>query len=255
MAAARRKTRSRNSKKVAIVTGGGIGIGRGCANALARAGYAVAVVGRRAGRLQPRRGEVLHPYPCDVADSSQVTATVGAIVADLGRIDVVVNNAGVVRREPLEDISIAGIAQVVGINLIGTINVSLACLPALKRTKGAIINMSSSQAHKPLPGAAVYVATKGAIESLSKALAIELAPSGVRVNVVSPALVRSDIYIADGMSEAESDRFLIERRHAYPLGRIGEPSDVSELVLFLVSDKASWMTGTVIPVDGGRGVS
>ena len=227
MATPRTKTRSSNRNKVAIVTGGGTGIGRGCAGALACAGYAVAVIGRRAGPLQPRRGEVLHPHPCDVADASQVATTVRAIVADLGRIDVLVNNAGVVRREPLEDISNASIAHVVGINLIGTINLSLACLTALKRTKGTIINMSSSQAHKPLPGAAVYVATKGALESLSKALAIELAPFGVRVNVVSPALVRSAIYIADGMSEAESDRFLIERRHAYPLGRIGETSDAS----------------------------
>ena len=243
----------KRAKKVAVVTGGGTGIGRDCANKLARDGFVVAVIGRRANRLKPKRGERFHPYPCDISDAAQVKTTIRAILADLGRIDVLVNNAGILIREPLAELTRETIETTIGINLIGTMNLCLACLSALKKTKGSIINMSSGLAQRPSPGVSIYSATKGGIESFTKALAIELAPHRVRANVVAPGLVRSEIYTSQGMDKRSYDKMLLARgAEVYPLGRAGEPEDVSEMVAYLASDKANWMTGVIIPIDGGR---
>jgi NAD(P)-dependent dehydrogenase (short-subunit alcohol dehydrogenase family) len=241
-------------KKVAVVTGGGTGLGRATAKALERDGFTVAVCGRRPEKLKPRGPERFRPYVCDVADRAQVRATVARIVKDLGRIDVLVNNAGVIKRQMIEEITPDAIDYTFAVNVVGTINVALACLPALKKTKGTIINISSTLADRPNPGSAVYAASKGAIDSFSKAMALEVAKHGVRVNVVAPALVRSDIY-SSIMDKQALEKFLIERGKTYPLGRAGEPDDVSELVAYLASPHTAWMTGAVIPIDGGKMVA
>ena len=251
-----KKRKAKGARKVAVVTGGGTGLGRDAANRLARDGFAVAVIGRRANRLKPRRGEKLHPYPCDVADSAEVKKTVRAIVRDLGGIDVLVNAAGVVKREPLAKITQETMAYQIDINLLGTINVSLACVPALKKTKGAIINFSSTFSERAAPEFLIYCVTKGGIDSFTRALAVELAPYQINVNAVSPGLVRSEIYFNDGfMTKAEYNKYFKAYGKMYPLGRAGEPEDVSELVSYLASGRASWMTGDVIPIDGGGAVA
>ena len=253
---ARTTRKSHKTKpKVAVVTGGGTGLGRDCAKRLVRDGFRVAVIGRRAKRLAPRRGETLHPYVCDVADPTQIDQTAKAILRDLGRIDVLVNSAGVIRVEPVDQITQDNLRYTVDINLLGTINFCLACVPALKKTKGAIVNISSNVADRPFPGSATYSATKGGVDSFSKALALELGPYGVRVNVISPALVRSEIYTSAGMDEQTYQQILVSEGQLFPLRRAGEPRDVSELISYLVSDRASWMTGEVILLDGGKGVA
>lgn len=252
---ARKPAKKRNAKgarKVAVVTGGGTGLGRDAANRLARDEFTVAVIGRRAHRLKPRRGEKLHPYPCDVADPAEVKKTVRAIVRDLGGIDVLVNAAGVVKSEPLAKITQETIAYQIDINLLGTIYMSLACVPALRKTKGSVINFSSTFSERATPGFLVYCVTKGGIDSFTRALAVELAPYRINVNAVSPGLVRSEIYFNDGaMTKKEYDKYFNAYGKTYPLGRAGEPAEVSELVSYLASERASWMTGDVIPIDGG----
>jgi 3-oxoacyl-[acyl-carrier protein] reductase len=252
---ARKPTHKRSDNgapRVAVVTGGGTGLGRDAANRLTRDGFKVAVVGRRADRLKPRRGEVLHPYPCDVADPAAIRTTVREIVRDLGAIDVLVNSAGVIKREPLAKISQQTIAYQVDVNLMGTINMSLACVPALKKTKGAIINFSSEFSRRAAPGFLIYCMTKGGIDAFTRGLAVELGPYQINVNAISPGLVRSEIYFNDGaMTKAAYEKYLKTYGKMYPLGRAGEPEDVSELVSFLASGRASWMTGDVISVDGG----
>ena len=243
--------RGRAPKKIALVTGGGTGLGRATANALARDGFTVAVCGRRAARLKSRRGESFHPYVCDIADGPAVKEMVKAVLADHGRLDVVVNNAGIMRAEKIPDIRPATVEELVRINLIGTINVSLACVPALTRTRGHLIMLSSALSQRPSPGTAIYSATKGGVESFARALAVELAPKKVRCNVVAPALVDTEIY-AHALDRTAFKELLKERGRAYPLGRAGVPADVSELIAYLASDRTTWMTGTVIPMDGGR---
>ena len=244
--------KSRAARKVAVVTGGGSGLGRNAANRLARDGFTVAVIGRRANRLEPRRGEELHPYVCDVGANGEIKRTVKTILTDLGRIDVLVNAAGMMRPETVARITQDSIRATIDINLIGTINVSLACVPALKKTKGAIINLSSAAAVRPMVATSIYSASKGAVDSFTRAMAVELGPAGVRVNAVSPSIVRSELLITAGMDPKSYDRLLRERGRTYPLGRAGEPEDISELISYLAAEGARWMTGAVIPIDGGK---
>lgn len=251
MAAKSTSKKARPRKKVALVTGGGTGLGRATANALVRDGFTVAVCGRRADRLKPKRSEKFHAYACDIADEASVKQTVKSVLADHGRLDVVVNNAGIMRAEKIGQIKRSTIDDLVKINLVGTINMSLACIPALTKTQGHLIMVSSVLAHRPNPGTAIYSATKGGIESFAKALAVELAPKKVRCNVVSPALVATEIY-SHAMDDRTFNRFLKERGKAYPIGRAGVPVDISELIAYLASDHTTWMTGVIIPVDGGR---
>lgn len=242
-------------QRVALVTGGGSGIGRTVAETLLRDGLRVAIAGRRKERLTAVAESGCEPFVCDVADP----AAVGRLAADLrrrlGRLDVVVNSAGVVRPGPFESASQEDIAYQIGINLVGTMNVCQATLPMLRETRGCIVNIGSTLAQRPGPGVAVYAASKGGIEAFTRALAIEVAPDGVRVNVVAPALVRTEIYQTAGVDPDSYAALVSQRAREYPLGRVGEPEDVAELVSFLASERASWLTGGCYPVDGGSGVN
>jgi 3-oxoacyl-[acyl-carrier protein] reductase len=242
--------------KVAVVTGGGSGLGRAIANRLVRDGYRVAILGRRAGRLKPTRGERdLYPYTCDIADRKQVCATVKAIGRDPGRIDLLVNNAGILRRATYDEITPALIDEQFSINLVGMMQMCLACIPALKKTRGDIVNISSTLSDRCAPQFGVYAATKGAMNAWSRILAIELARWNVRVNVVSPSLIGTEIFLADGMSQTEFDKRLkTAGATRFPIGRAGKPKDVSGLVSYLASDDAGWLTGQVIMLDGGESV-
>ena len=257
MAAAKGARKRRTSaRKVAIVTGGGTGLGRDMANRLARDGFAVAILGRRAHRLKPAKGERdLHPHVCDVADGAQIKATVKAIRDRFGRIDVLVNNAGVMHCQTWDELSDEMIRYHLDVNLIGTINMCLECAPALKRARGSIINVSSSLTERCAPSYLAYSASKGGVNAWSKTLAMELSRWGVRVNIINPSLVRSEIVIADGATPEAYEAHLEELGRTYfPMGRSGEPEDVSALVSYLASDESSWMTGATLTIDGGEAV-
>jgi NAD(P)-dependent dehydrogenase (short-subunit alcohol dehydrogenase family) len=241
------------TNKVAIVTGGGTGLGLGAARTLAREGYAVAILGRRLEPLQKAAGGALHAFACDVADKGEVDRAVTAVLNRFGRLDLLVNNAGVFRIKKLAEVTPAHIAEVFGANMFGTIHMTLACMAALKASRGAIVNVSSSIAHHPSDrGVSIYGATKGGIEVFTRICARELAPE-VRVNCVSPGLMRSDAYIAQGTSQAEYDALLEKWAQQFPVKRTGEPEDFGELVAFLADPrKSGWMTGTIHILDGGR---
>ena len=246
------KRRQKPHGRIAVVTGGGTGLGRASANRLVADGFTVAVLGRRADRLKPKRGESLHPYPCDIADRAAVNKTVKAIRADLGGIDALFNCAGVFRETPLAKTTPEEIDYMIGINLFGTINMTVACAPALKKAKGTIINMSSALTARPYGGISLYCAAKGGIEAYTRALAVELAPAGVRANVILPGLVRSEIFAPEGWDEKMLEAELRKFGKTYPLGRAGEPEDIAGLVSFLASDDASWITGVSFPIEGGK---
>jgi NAD(P)-dependent dehydrogenase (short-subunit alcohol dehydrogenase family) len=244
--------RRKAAPPVAVVTGGGTGLGRASATRLSHDGFTVAVLGRRATRLKAKRGESLHAYPCDISDRDQVRMTVDAIRADLGGIDVLFNCAGVFREVPIIKTTPEQIDHLIGINLVGTINMTVACVPALKKSKGTIINMSSALTARPYEGISLYCASKGGVEAYTRALAVELARFGVRANVILPGLVRSEIFAAEGWSEKMLETELRRWGKTYPLGRAGEPEDIAGLVSYLASKDASWVTGVSIPVEGGK---
>lgn len=234
--------------RIAVVTGGASGIGLGIVEALTRDGFHCVTASRHPERAQCAGFTAI---ATDITKVDDVARLFAQVKADFGDLDVLVNCAGIVAGGRLEAQSDAAIEAQLAVNLFGTIIVTRAALVMLRASKGVVINIGSTLAHRPAPGVSVYAATKGAIEAFTRAMATELAADGVRVLAVLPSLVRSDIWTAAGMSREAYGVLMAARASEYPLGRVGEPADVADMVAYLASSKACWMTGACIPVDGG----
>lgn len=242
--------------KVALVTGGGTGIGRAIAELFASEGAQVAVLGRRVEYLEDvvaaitRDGGRALSCPADVTDEEAVAAAVERILAAFGDLSIVVNNAGTLRRgeDPTRSERWEW-ERDLAVNLTGPFLVLKHTLPVLvKRSSGSIVNIASQIALAGAPGYATYAAAKGGVVSLTRALAVEFGPQGVRCNCICPGLVDTPMAYV-GRPNFDSLREDLARAH--PLGRIGWPEDVAYAALYLASDESSWVTGVVLPVDGG----
>lgn len=237
--------------RTALVTGGTAGIGQAIAEALLQSGFIVAVIGRRPAPLAAMREKGFVAIECDVSDPSAIERTAGLLPKDFSSLDALVNAAGIVAREHLDEATVkTSIAQIAA-NLMGTIWCCRTFLPSLQQARGSIVNFSSGLVVRPAVGTSVYAATKGGVEAFTRSLAFEVGPVGVRVNAIAPSLVRSDIWTSAGMTPTQYENMLAERGSQYPLGRTGEGKDVASLTSFLVSPQASWLTGAIIPLDGG----
>ena len=232
------------------MTGGGTGLGLEIARRLRRDGRRVAILGRRAEPLEQAAGDGIHPFPCDVSDDAAVERTAARIAEELGVVEILVNNAGTIRTGPFLKASAADIQEQIAVNLLGVFSCTRHFAGALKRSRGAIVNISSALATRPIPDSAVYIATKGALEAFTRAMALELGPE-VRVNAIAPGLVRSDIYVDQGMPPADYQAMLETFASKYVLGRHGEPHDIADAVAFLASSQSSWITGFTLRVDSG----
>jgi 3-oxoacyl-[acyl-carrier protein] reductase len=239
-------------KLVALVTGGSAGLGQDIARALKRDGYEVLVCARREDKLATMAAEGFATFKCDIGTAADVQALGKWVNEKFGRLDVLVNCAAIsLPRIEFIDLKFDDATRLLHTNLVGTLSVTHTLLPLLVRQGGSIVNFSSTLAQRPRLGTSVYSASKGGIEAFTKALAVEVARNNVRVNCIAPALVRSEIYLAAGMSEADYAKLLETRAAEFPLRRVGEPEDVTEMVAYLVSPRATWMTGICIPIDGG----
>ena len=239
-------------KKVALVTGGSAGLGEEIALGLQRDGFEVVVCGRRQDKLDAMQARGVGAIRCDVADATDVQRMKQAVAERHGRLDLLVHCAGVaLQRSKFVEADMTQVEGMVRINLLGTLYVAQAFLPLLYANKGSLLTFSSTLAQRPRAGSTAYTATKGAVEAFSRSLAIEAAEHGVRVNCIAPGLVRSEIYLAAGMSNEDYAKLLQERAAEMPLKRVGEPEDICGLVSYLASDKSSWITGQCFSVDGG----
>jgi NAD(P)-dependent dehydrogenase (short-subunit alcohol dehydrogenase family) len=241
--------------KSVIVTGASSGIGRATAEAFARAGADLVLVGRslealdevsRACSGQPIR------CPVDVTLPDAPDRIVRSAIDAFGGIDVLVNAAGIIATGTLESTTDEAWDQMMAINLRAPFRLMRAALPHLSARKGAIVNVSSVNGLRSFAGVLAYCASKAGLDHLTRCAALELAPAGVRVNAVNPGVTVTNLHRRSGMAEDQYAAFLERSKTTHPLGRPGRPEEVADLILFLASDRAGWMTGETIPIDGGR---
>lgn len=241
---------SANSPLAGIVTGAGSGIGQACVSILTAAGCRVYAWDRDAESLiQYRDDPMVTTATVDVTDADSIAAAMSSHGHD-GRVDYVINCAGAFLVGPLATVRAESVKSLFEVNVLGTTLVVQAALEALKRSRGAIVNVASSVALKATPSNAHYAASKAAVAHLSRCWAMELGPDGIRVNCVAPGPTATAIYSSAGMSDDEQTRLLTERASSIPLRRIGSPTDTATWIVRLAIENL-WTTGAVVPVDGG----
>ncbi len=244
--------------KVAIVTGASSGIGRATAIAFGREGAKVALVARNESRLSETAeafadllGEPL-VVPADVTVPSDCERVVQTVVQRWGGIDILVNAAGIIASGTIENTSLEDWDRMFAINTRAVFYLMHLCTPYLVERKGNVVNVSSVTGLRAFPNVLAYCASKAAVDHLTRCAALELAPKGVRVNAVNPGVVLTELHRRGGMDEEAYRQFLERSKTTHPLGRVGKPEEVADLILFLASPHAGWITGDTISIDGGR---
>ena len=237
----------------AIVTGGGQGIGKGITRNLLQAGYWVficendAEAGEETNAEFAKLGQIKFLH-CNIANETQVIEAMEQVKSQAGRLDLLVNNAGFSRNKPLDELTLDDWNAVIGTNLTGTFLCSKYGAPLLRNSKGAIVNLCSTRAHMSEPDTEAYSASKGGVLALTHALATSLGPD-VRVNCISPGWI--DVSFYQKKSKRKQEEHSDADREQHPAGRIGTPDDIAEMVLFLASEKAGFITGQEFIIDGG----
>ncbi len=250
--------------KVAIVTGAGRGIGRAIAELFAREGCAVTLAARTEKEIAEAANDIVAmggkamAVCTDVGKQSDVESMVSRTLEAFGRIDILVNNAGIFRAGDFITTPPAEWDEVVRVNLYGAVHCARAAARSMIAAGGGrIINVSSVHAYRAEPLASAYDVAKGGLDQLTRTLAVELAPHGILVNGIAPGFIDTSMSIVEGTNELETETFrsiYVEHRKI-PLARAGQPEEVARVALFLASDDSSYMTGAVIPVDGGLSVT
>ena len=244
--------------QMVVVTGASSGIGRAAAIRFGREGAAVLAVGRKAPELDgvaqavTSAGGRCVPFVADVTAADAPEAIARKAGASIGGIDALVNAAGIIANGMVENTSDAAWDEMLDINLRAPFRLMRAAAPLLVASKGSVVNVSSVTGLRAFPGVLAYCVSKAGLDQLTRCAALEMAPHGVRVNAVNPGVTISNLHRRSGMTEENYAAFLERSRTTHPLGRAGEPAEIAELIWFLASDRAGWITGETISIDGGR---
>lgn len=243
--------------KRVLVTGASSGIGAATARLLLARGASVCATGRRADRLDPLRADSARPgalrtFTGDLTDAAFREGLVAGALRAFGGLDGLVNAAGIIGFGDWSSTDLEAWDRMMDINLRSVFALTRLAIPPIVASRGSIVNVSSVTGIRAFPNVLAYCVSKAGLDQFTRCLALELAPSGVRVNAVNPGVVRTNLHRAGGMEEARYAEFLEKSRATHPLGRVGEPQDVASAIVFLLSDESSWITGESLPVDGGR---
>lgn len=244
--------------KVVIVTGASGGIGRATALLFAERDSQVVAVGRNEKELNSLRDEAhkhekkIKLHLTDLRETSQVERLLTDTIEVFGQIDVLVNSAGIISNGTIENTSLDDWDKMMDINVRSVFYLMNKTVPYLEQTKGSIVNVSSVSGTRAFPNVLAYCVSKAAINQLTRCAALELAPKKVRVNAVNPGVVVTNLHKRGGMDEQNYENFLEHSKTTHPIGRVGNTEEVAELIYYLASEKASWITGVTYEIDGGR---
>jgi len=244
--------------KAALITGASSGIGRATAIAMAENGTRTALVGRNVEELQQvadhitAAGGDARSFIADLMVREDRRRVVAETVALYGGLDILVNCAGIIGTGTIENTSYEDWRAMLDINLDAVFEMMQLAVPHLESRKGNIVNVSSVTGTRAFPGVLAYCVSKAGVDHLTRCAALELAAKGIRVNAVNPGVVVTNLHRRSGMSQEKYESFLQHSISTHPLGRVGTPEDVANLIVFLASDNAGWITGGSHPVDGGR---
>lgn len=244
--------------KVAIITGATSGIGRATALRFADAGASVALVGRNQYQLHRvakeihERGSEALLIRAELTEEGATRRIVARVIKKFAALDVLVNAAGHIANGTVENTSLDAWDAMMSVNLRSVFCLMQEAVPYLAERRGNVVNVSSVTGLRAFPGVLAYCVSKAGLDQLTRCTALELAPKGVRVNAVNPGVVRTEIHKRGGMSEKDYAAFLEHSKRTHPLERVGEAAEVAGLILFLASERASWITGATYSIDGGR---
>ena len=244
------------NNQTALVTGAGSGIGQDIAVKLAQMGANVVITGRKEAPLKETaalHGNISY-IVADVSKTEDVSRVLVEIKQKFNRLDIMVNNAGMAPVTPIAKQTLAEFDTVFNINVRAVVDLTTQALPLLKESKGSIVNIGSAVANQPLPNMSVYSASKAALKTLTFVWAKELAKGGIRVNNIAVGPIETPIYEKTELSAEEAQAHKDRVTSLVPLGRFGQPKDISAIVALLVSDEGSFITGADIAVDGGFGI-
>jgi NAD(P)-dependent dehydrogenase (short-subunit alcohol dehydrogenase family) len=246
------------AKKVLLITGATSGIGKATALRFAQAGASIAAVGRDEQALLElqKRVEIAGTQSlairADLSQEKETDTVIAKTVERFGAIDVLVNAAGHISSGTIENTSLPAWDAMLEINLRAPFVLMQKALPTIIERRGNIVNVSSVTGLRAFPGVLAYCVSKAGLDQLTRCAALELASKGVRVNAVNPGVVVTEIHKRGGMTAEQYDAFLEHSKTTHPLGRVGKAEEVAELISFLASDRASWITGATYSIDGGR---
>jgi len=242
--------------KTFIVTGASSGIGKATAILALKRGANVSVVSRRESEMR----KIFNDFPAEKTEIIAVDLTredgrqmvINRTVKKFGGIDVLVNAAGIIGNGTIENTTLEFWDNMMNVNLRSLFHLSQLALPSLIERKGNIVNVSSVTGIRAFPNVLAYCVSKAGVDQLTHCAALELAPKGVRVNAVDPGVVLTDLHRNSGMMEDAYQKFIEHSKTTHPIGRVGMPEEIAELILFLASDRAGWITGVSYSIDGGR---